>query len=73
MHYVKVTSKRDGFRRGGRAWSCAETLAGLNEDAFDAVAAEPTLHVIEISAEEYSVAAGIALAEIKGKGGKNKA
>ena len=51
---VTVTAARDGFRRGGRAWSTTPTtvpIAELDEDALDALRAEPNLVVVEQGTE----------------------
>ena len=45
---VMVTSKVDGFRRGGRAWSCEATTVNLDEfteEQLEALCNEPMLDV----------------------------
>lgn len=53
---LRVTSKRDGFRRGGREWSGSTELAldALSKDQLAQIRAEPLLIVedIELDAPE---------------------
>lgn len=49
---VVVVSTREGFRRAGRAWSCAPThvqRSELSEEQYAALCAEPLLVVSTVS------------------------
>lgn len=72
MKFVKVVSRKEGFRRAGRAWACAETVAEVTGEQFEALSNEPMLAVVEMSADDYAAATGIepAGAESKGRGKK---
>lgn len=46
-HWIEVTTRRDGFRRAGRAWTGTTTLntAELSAEHIDQLMSEPLLHV----------------------------
>ncbi len=51
VNALRVTSKRDGFRRAGRAWSKEATvvsMAELSEEQIEQIKGEPMLDVAEI-------------------------
>ncbi len=51
---ITITSRRDGFRRCGRAWSAAPTEVNADEfdaDAWQRLRAEPMLTVVEGDAD----------------------
>ena len=50
-----VVSKRDGFRRAGRAWSATPTQVSVDEFTPDQLAqlhAEPMLHILETLSDD---------------------
>ena len=52
---LSVVSSRDGFRRGGRAWSRQETVVKLSELTKQQIAqikGEPLLTVSEVEVDE---------------------
>lgn len=52
---LRITARRDGFRRAGRAWTVAPQdvpADTLSDDQLAALRAEPMLTVIEIPAEK---------------------
>lgn len=71
MKMLRVTSKKDGFRRAGRAWSGTTqvAVAELGKGQLDQLQSEPMLVVQEFEAADP----GQAKAPDDGKGAKGSA